>query len=110
MSQHRLGLVMTKEVYYAGMDKEQESVSTHMVGLYPYAEGERYIGVCSAQFNGEECEEIHLSLNATEEQEEGEAVFPDELQQEYLKHLLKRKLLLDVLVDDMSIKEALWMA
>ena len=110
MSEHRLGLVMTKEVYFSGHDGNGEDLSNHMVGLYPYAEGERYTGVCGAQFDGKECEEIHISLSATEEQEEGEAVFPDEIQQEYLKHLLKRKLIVDVLVDDMSIREALWMA
>lgn len=90
----RLGLVITDEMYFQG----DPDISLYMIGLFPYEEGESPSGYSSPTFEEKSCTELHIRLKSD---------FPTEMQQEYLRHLLKRGLLLDVTVDGNSVREKL---
>jgi hypothetical protein len=90
----RLGLVITDELYF----RTEPDISAYMVKPFPYEEGEMPSGYSSPTFDGKACTELHIRLNAE---------YPTGMQQEYLRHLLKRGLLLDVTINGESVREKL---
>lgn len=90
----RLGLVITDELYF----RAEPDISAYMVKLFPYEEGDRPSGYSSPTFDGKACTELHIRLDAE---------YPTGMQQEYLRHLLKRGLLLDVTINGESVREKL---
>jgi hypothetical protein len=91
----RLGLVITDKVYF----QTEPDISNAILLLFPYEREEAWFGgYASLDFEEKPCTELHIHLNAD---------FPTEMQQEYLRHLLKRGLLLDVTVNSESIREKL---
>ncbi len=90
----RLGLVITDKLYFCS----DSDISSAIILLFPYEEEEWFGGYVSLDFEEKPCTELHIHLKSD---------FPTEMQQEYLRHLLKRGLLLDVTVDGESVREKL---
>lgn len=87
-----LSLVITDEIYL----QSDPDISTAIVLLFPYEEEECLQGCTGFDFENKPCTSLHIRLKQD---------FPNEVQQEYLRHLLKRGLILDVRLDSESISE-----